>query len=112
MFYSGTLVCPAFLSLRAGSWPLMQNKGAAAQKWQDETCFYWEQGWGRWGMERKLQWLSRALMSLSQAVGPGEGPRGVPDSGPGTVEEGGGQTGMGVESGWTRRRELKDEQRR
>lgn len=26
MFYSGTLVCPAFLSLRAGTWPLMQNR--------------------------------------------------------------------------------------
>lgn len=26
MFYSGTLVCPAFLSLRARTWPLMQNR--------------------------------------------------------------------------------------
>ena len=48
MFYSGTLVCPAFLSLRAGSWPLMKNRGVAAEKWQDETCFYWEWSWGIW----------------------------------------------------------------
>lgn len=26
MFYSGTLVCPALLSQRAGTWPLMQNR--------------------------------------------------------------------------------------
>ena len=48
MFYSGTLVCPAHLSLRAAPWPLMQNRGLAAEKWQAETCFYGEWSWGRW----------------------------------------------------------------
>lgn len=69
MFYSGTLVCPALLSLRAGTWPLMQNRLMYSRGMARRDLLILEIELDKvGGVGRRLQQFRWVLRSLSQAV--------------------------------------------
>lgn len=63
MFYSDTLVCPAFLSLRAGTWPRMQNGQICSRGMARRDLLLLELSWNQWGVGRRLQQVGRVKMS-------------------------------------------------